>query len=127
MSALARVFIAIMVAGSVSLAAEAQAQRQPPPAGQRPPTPGIERPATAEQEIEGQIQSIDPATREVVLTDGTKLMIPAGAKLPPGVKEGATIIARYIEDAGTKVLTGIGVQPSASPRTAPPTGSPKRY
>jgi hypothetical protein len=86
----------------------------------------VERPAAAEQEVEGQIRSIDRASREVTLTDGTKLMIPAGAQLPPSVKEGATIIARYKEEAGTKVLTGIGVQPAASPRTAPPAGPPAR-
>jgi len=127
MSAFARVFVAIVVAGSVSLAAETLAQMQPPPAGQRPPTPEVERPAAAEQELEGQIANINPATREVTLTDGTKLLIPTGAQLPPDVKVGATIIARYTEAAGAKVLTGIGVQPSASPRTAPPPGSPQRY
>ncbi len=126
MSVLVRVFVAIVVAGLVSLAAETLAQMQSPPAAQRPSTPGVENPATGEKEVEGQIRSIDPATREVTLTDGTKLMIPAGAMLPPDVKEGATIVARYTEEAGTKVLTGIGVQPSASPRTAPPAGSPKR-
>jgi hypothetical protein len=127
MSVFARIFVvAVVVAGSVSLAAHTLAQMQPPPAGPRPPTPGQERPAAAEQEIEGEIRSIDPATRKVTLTDSTVLMIPAGAQLPPSMKAGATIIARYKEEAGTKVPTGIGVQPSASPRTAPPAGSPKQ-
>lgn len=126
MSVFARVVVAVVVAGSVSLAAETLAQMQPP-AGQRSPTPGAERPATEEREVEGQIRSIDPATRELTLTDGTRLVIPEGAQLPPDVKEGATIIARYQEEGGAKVLTGIGVQPSASPRTAPPGGSPRRY
>ncbi|MGH7392859.1 MAG: hypothetical protein ACREM3_25910 [Candidatus Rokuibacteriota bacterium] len=125
MSVFARVFVAIVVAGSVGLAAETLAQMQPP-AGQRPPPSGVERPATGEREVEGQVRSIDSATREVTLTDGTKLMIPAGAQLPPDVKEGVIIIARYKEEAGEKVLTGIGVQPSASPGTAPPAGSPRR-
>ncbi len=109
-----KVLVAIVVAGSLSLAAETLAQTQPPP-------------ATEEREVEGQIRSIDPATREVILMDGTRLVIPEGAQLPPDVREGATIIARYQEEAGAKVLTGIGVQPSASPRTAPPGGSPRRY
>lgn len=61
----------------------------------------------------------------MTLADGTKLMIPAGARLSPDVKEGATVVASYKQEAGKKVLTEIEVQPSASPRTAPPAGSPK--
>jgi hypothetical protein len=62
----------------------------------------------------------------VTLADGTKLVIPAGAKLSPDVKAGANVVASYKEEAGKKVLTGIEVQPSASPRTARPAGSPKQ-
>jgi hypothetical protein len=53
-------------------------------------------------------------------------VIPAGAKISPDVKAGANVVASYKEEAGKKVLTGIEVQPSASPRTARPAGSPKQ-
>jgi hypothetical protein len=63
----------------------------------------------------------------VTFADGTKFTIPEGAKLSPDVKEGATVVASYKEEAGKKVLTRIAVQPpSASPRTAPPAGPPQR-
>jgi Cu/Ag efflux protein CusF len=120
MSGFSRVLIAIVVAGSVGLAAATAAQTQ------TPPTPGAEKPATGEQKVEGQIKSIDPSTKEVTLADGTKLVIPAGAKISPDVKAGANVVASYKEEAGKKVLTRIELQPSASPPTAPPAGSPKR-
>jgi len=120
-----RVLIAIVVTGSVGLAAETVAQMQAPPAGQ-PATPGADKPAKAEQKVEGQIKSVDPAKREMTLADGTKLAIPEGVKLPPDAKAGATVTASYKEEGGKKVLTNIEVQPSASPRTAPPAGSPPR-
>jgi hypothetical protein len=123
MNAFTRALVAIVVAGSVGLAAETAAQTQAPSAGQKPPTPGAEKPAAGEQKVEGQIKSVD--RKEVTLANGTKLTIPEGAKLSPDVKAGATVVARYNEEAGKKVLTGIEVQPSASPRTAPPAGSPK--
>ena len=125
MRGFSRVLIAIAVAGAVGLAVETAAQTPPPPARQKPSTPGAEKPARGEQKVEGQIKSIDPSKKEVTLADGTKLMIPAGAKLSPDVKEGATVVASYKEEAGKKVVTEIEVQPSASPRTAPPAGSPK--
>jgi Cu/Ag efflux protein CusF len=126
MSVFSRAVVAIVVAGSVGLAAETAAQTQPP-AGPRPPIPGAEKPATGEQKLQGQIKSIDPPKKEVTFADGTKFTIPEGAKLSPDVKEGATVVASYKEEAGKKVLTRIEVQPpSASPRTAPPAGPPQR-
>jgi hypothetical protein len=124
MSVFPRVLAIIIAASSVILAVEAMAQVQPPPAGQKPRTPGAATPAPREREVEGQIKSVD--RREVTLTDGTRFVIPPGAMLPPDVKEGSIIVARYMEEAGEKVLTGIGVQPSAAPRAAPPASSPPR-
>jgi hypothetical protein len=136
-----KMLIAILVTVSVTLVAEAMAQMQtPPPAGQRPPPTGAGSPPRGDDKIvEGQVRSVDPSGMEVVLTDGTRLVVPPGSMLKPGVvKTGVTVIASYREENGSKVLTELVVtEPPASPpteprspeppSTAPPGGSPKRY
>jgi hypothetical protein len=133
--------VAILTMASASFAAEAIAQTQVPPAGQRPPSPGVEtpRPGGTDQIVHGRVASIDPAGTEITLTDGTRLVAPPGAALKPGVlKEGMRVIASYREENGEKVLTNLAVsEPSASPPTeprtpgeppaAPPRDVPKRY
>lgn len=126
MSVFPTILVAIVIAASVGLAAETVAQTQRPPGAQKPSTPGAEKPATAEQKVEGQIQSIDPSKKEMTLADGTKFTIPAGTRVPPDLKAGATVTASYKEEAGKKVLTAVEVQPAASPPTTPPVGAPKR-
>lgn len=127
-----RMLIAILVTASVTFVAEAVAQTQaPPPAGQRPPPTGAGRPPAGDDKIvEGQVQSVDPSGMEVVLTDGTRLVVPPGAMLRPGVvTTGVMVVASYREENGRKVLTELVVtEPrSPEPRTTPPGGSPKRY
>lgn len=135
-----KTLIAILVMASLTLGAEAMAQTQaPPPAGQRVAPPGSDAPARGEEKmVEGQVKSVDPSGTEVTLTDGTKLVTPSGAIIRPGaLTEGTTVIARYTEENGEKVLTGLAVkEPSASPPTeprspgapsTPPAGAPKRY
>lgn len=126
MSVFPTILVAIVIAASVGLAAETVAQTQRPPGAQKPSTPGAEKRATAEQKVEGQIQSIDPSKKEMTLADGTKFTIPAGTRVPPDVKAGATVTASYKEEAGKKVLTAVEVQAAASPPTTPPAGAPKR-
>ena len=126
MSLFSTILVAIVIAASVGLAAETVAQTQRPPGAEKPSTPGAEKPATAEQKVEGRVQSIDPSKKEMTLADGTKFTIPAGTKLPPDVKAGATVTASYKEEAGKKILTAVEVQPAASPPTQPPAGAPKR-
>src|SRR5215510_14669127 len=123
-----KMLLAILVTASVTLVAEATAQMQPPPpAGQRPPPTGAERaPAGDEKTVEGQIRSVDPTGTAITLTDGTRLMVPPGATLRPGlVTPGATVAATYREENGSKVLTALVVTaPSASPPTEPRSGAP---
>src|SRR5215510_10867525 len=113
-------FIAVVVAISVIFVAEAIAQMQaPPPAGQKPSAPGVEKPAAGDEKtIQGQVRSIDSSEREITLVNGTKLVVPEGASIRPGVlKEGTTVIASYREENGKNVLTALAVaqDPSASP------------
>jgi|SRR5262245_3874772 len=132
-----RMLLAIVVTASVTLVAEAMAQTQPPPpAGQRPPPAGAGRPPAGEETIvEGQIKSVDSSGTAITLTDGTRLAVPPGATLRPVVTPGATVVATYKEENGSKVLTALVVteplaSPPAKPRpeapsTAPPGTSPK--
>jgi hypothetical protein len=136
-----KILMAILVTASMTLVAEAIAQTQaPPPEGQRLPHPSAQTPAReGEKILEGQVRSVDPSGTEITLTDGTKLLVPPGATLKPGVlTEGATVVASYREQNGNKVLTGLVLtEPSASPPTeprsprespaGPPSSSPKRY
>jgi hypothetical protein len=124
---------AILVMASVTIAVEAAAQTQPPPAGQRPP-PGAQLPPGEDKIIEGEVQSIDPSGTEITLTDGTKLVTPPGATLKEGVlTQGMKVIASYREHNGNNVMTELALkEPSASPSTeprapgAPPDGPTKR-
>jgi Protein of unknown function (DUF1344) len=130
-----RTLIAILVTASPVFAVEATAQTQaPPPAGQRPPPPGAETPVqVGEKLIEGEVKSIDPSGTEITLKDGTRLVVPSGATIRPGVlTEGTPVVARYREQNGSKVLTALALkEPAASPPTAPrepsrtPPASPK--
>ena len=108
--------VAILLLASVICVAEAKAQSspaqtQPPPAGQSP-----------EKMVQGQVKSIHPAGTELTLTDGTRLVAPAGATIKPGIiTEGVTVIASYREENGDKVMTELTVQ---KPSGSPPSGSP---
>jgi len=84
----------------------------PPPAGQRSPPPGATTPAPPEENaVEGRIESVDPSRTQITLSDGTKLVTPAGAVLKPGVvTEGMLVVASYREENGAKVLTGLTVK-----------------
>jgi Protein of unknown function (DUF1344) len=109
---------------SLSVAADAIAQRPSPPAtepgsprsNQSTPAQGPE----AEKTVEGQVGNIDPTRTQITLTDGTRLLTPPGAVVKPGVlTEGMTVVASYREENGQKVLTGLAVKekaPSSSPR-----------
>jgi hypothetical protein len=135
-----KTFIANVLIASGALATEAIAQMQaPPPVGQRPPPIDAETLGRGKDKtVEGQVRSIDPLRTEIVLTDGTRLIVPGDALRPGVLSEGATVVATYREEDGNKVLTGLVVlEPSASPSTeprsprespaGPPGSSPKRY
>lgn len=120
--------LTILAVAPVSLVTEAIADMQAAPS------------AGQEQEVEGQVRSIDPSGTAITLTDGTRLVTPPGAAIKPGaLTEGATVIASYREENGQKVMTELVVkEPAASPPTeprsspggppaAPPSDSPKRY
>ena len=104
-------FVAILAPAIFVAAALAQTQ-VPPPAGRSSPPPGATTPAPeAENAVEGRIESIDPSRTAITLSDGTKLVTPAGAVLKPGVvTEGMRVIASYREKNGAKVLKGLTVK-----------------
>jgi hypothetical protein len=86
--------------------AAALAQTQlPPPAGRSSPPPG------AKNAVEGRIENVDPSRTAITLSDGTKLVTPAGTVLKPGVvTEGMLVVASYREVNGAKVLAGLTVK-----------------
>lgn len=62
-------------------------------------------------DIEGKIKSVEGSV--VTLEDGTKLSIPAGARIDRmALKPGASVKASYQEQGADKVLTAIQVMPS---------------
>jgi len=105
------VFVAMLAPAIFVAAALAQTQL-PPPAGRSSPPPGATTPAPeAGNAVEGRIENIDPSRTAITLSDGTKLVTPAGAVLKPGVvTEGMLVIASYREANGAKVLTGLTVK-----------------
>jgi hypothetical protein len=59
-------------------------------------------------DIEGKIQTIDPADRMLTLEDGTKLWIAEGVAMDT-LKEGAKVKASYEDRDGKNVVTGFEV------------------
>jgi hypothetical protein len=104
-------FVATRAPAIFVAAALAQTQL-PPPAGRSSPPPGATTPAPESQNaVEGRIENIDPSRTAITLSDGTKLVTPAGAVLKPGVvTEGMLVVASYREENGAKVLTGLTVK-----------------
>ena len=104
-------FVAMLAPAIFVAAALAQTQL-PPPAGRSSAPPGATTPAPeAENAVEGRIENIDPSRTAITLSDGTKLVTPAGAVLKPGVvTEGMLVVASYREENGAKVLTGLTVK-----------------
>jgi Protein of unknown function (DUF1344) len=104
-------FVAMLAPAIFFAAALAQTQL-PPPAGRSSPPPGATTPAPeAENAVEGRIENIDPSRTAITLSDGTKLLTPAGAVLKPGVvTEGMLVVASYREENGAQVLTGLTVK-----------------
>jgi Cu/Ag efflux protein CusF len=68
-------------------------------------------------EMEGKIQSVDPAAKEMVLEDGTRLSVSEDTKISvkgqegklEDLKEGAKVKASYVERDGKNVLGTIDV------------------
>ena len=104
-------FVAMLAPAIFVAAALAQTQL-PPPAGRSSTPPGATTPAPkAGKAVEGRIENIDPSRTAMTLTDGTTLVMPAGAVLKPGVvTEGMRVVASYREENGAKVLTGLTVK-----------------
>ena len=102
-------FVAMLAPAILVAAALAQTQLPPPPSS---PPPGATTPAPeVAKAVEGRIAKIDPSRTAITLSDGTTLVMPAGAVLKPGVvTEGMRVVASYREDNGAKVLTGLTVK-----------------
>src|SRR4030095_11063404 len=100
-------FVAMLAPAIFVAAALAQTQL-PPPAERSSPPSGATTPAPeAGNAVEGRIENIDPSRTAITLSDGTKLVTPAGAVLKPGVvTEGMLVVASYREENGAKGLTG---------------------
>jgi Protein of unknown function (DUF1344) len=100
-----------MLAPAIFVAAALAQTQLPPPAGRSSPPPGATPAPQAENAVEGRIENIDPSRTAITLSDGTKLVTPAGAVLKPGVvTEGMLVVASYREENGAKVLTGLTVK-----------------
>jgi len=106
------VLFVAMLAPAIFVAAALAQTQLPPPAGRSSPRPGATTPASeAGNAVEGRIENIDPSRTAITLSDGTKLVTPAGAVLKPGVvTEGMLVVASYREENGAKVLTGLTVK-----------------
>lgn len=92
---------ALVAAAPISWAVQVQAQGAPQGSPQR---------AAGAKTVQGKITALDPAKGMLTLEDGTELTIPAGAQLPPDVKEGSIVRASFEEQSGKKMLTGLELQ-----------------
>lgn len=59
-------------------------------------------------DIQGKVQTVDPAERTIVLEDGTKVWVAEGVSMDT-VKEGSTVKASYEERDGKKVATSLEI------------------
>ena len=98
-------FLLVAVVAAVPIGWAVQVQAQGAPQGAQPPGP-----TAGAQLVEGKVAALDPSGQKLTLEDGTQLTVPAGAQLPPDVKEGSIIRASFEERSGQKVLTGVAVQ-----------------
>jgi len=104
-------FVAILTSAVFVAGAVAQTQVPPPAEPSSPPSGPTTPTQGAENAVEGRIERVDPTRTEITLSDGTKLVTPAGSVLRPGVvTEGMVIVASYREENGAKVLTGLAVK-----------------
>lgn len=61
-------------------------------------------------DVQGKVKTVDQDGKAVTLEDGTKLMIPATAKVDKNaLKPGASVKASFEEKDGQKVVTSIQV------------------
>jgi hypothetical protein len=98
--------LVVILLASVMSAAHVMAQGLPYPG-----TPGGSGAPAEAKQIEGKIKSVDPDGGVIMLDDGTRLMVPASARLRrDALKEGATVKVSYEERAGQKIITSIEVQ-----------------
>lgn len=66
----------------------------------------------AAADVEGVIKSVDPSGRMITLEDGTRLTVPATAKVEAGaLKPGAHVKASYEAKGADNVVTSIQVSP----------------
>ncbi|MBI2526437.1 MAG: DUF1344 domain-containing protein [Candidatus Rokubacteria bacterium] len=61
-------------------------------------------------EIQGKVQSVDPAAGLLTLEDGTKLTLASGMS-HHDLKPGSTVKVSYEDKNGSKVVTNIQVMP----------------
>jgi hypothetical protein len=74
----------------------------------------------------GHVQRVDESGTQLTLKDGTSLLTPPGATIPPGaLKEGTLVVTLYREqENGDKVLTRLSLGKS-EPVPVTPGESPK--
>jgi hypothetical protein len=63
----------------------------------------------------GTVWETNPARSAILLTDGTKLIVPPSLNLPPYVVPGASVKAYYVERDGEKIVTLLYVVPPTYP------------
>ena len=79
-----------------------------------------------EKVLVGHVQQVDESGTQLTLKDGTTLLTPPGATIPPGaLKEGTLVVTIYREqENGDKVLTRLSLGKS-EPVPVTPGESPK--
>ena len=70
-------------------------------------------PLTWAGDVQGKIKSVDPMKHQVILEDGTQLMIPPDVKVDRAVlRPGADVKASFEEQGQDKVVTAIELRPA---------------
>jgi hypothetical protein len=99
---------AALLAASLGAPGDLMAQTKEPATPKMEQKPKMESGA---QVIEGKVKSVDPSGTQILLEDGTKLMIPKSVKAPKeALRPGAMVMAQYEEKGGQKIVTAIEVK-----------------
>ena len=109
----------LSAAATVASTFVVQAPLQPPATQPGTPTQAPARPQATpglgdQKQMEGMIKSVGPSAQNIMLEDGTVLVLPESLAIRRSeLKPGAVIRAQYEERDGQKVVTTITVRPSS--------------
>ena len=105
--------VATALAAAIMTAAPATAQTSAPPAESQK-APGL---LGDQQLVEGTIKSVDRRGVNIILEDGTSLIVPVSLEFDRReLRPGATVKAQYEEREGKKFTTTLTLEPAARRR-----------